>query len=445
MARVTCGWETIVINKAREAVAPGFSIHSFVNTLSRKHTVVFLSGAALFHVILLISQLPKRVTRFDFSVFYASAVAMRHGMNPYLVDLRQFGDPLHLEIWPLIHTTSTPTFLLFFMPLAYVSERTAYWIWFLLTIVALAVAIALMIGGTESGLPTPLKWVLLDAVVLYSPLNDHLAFAQVQILILLMLVLVMRWLAAGREISAGLVLSLAIMLRAFPLVLALYLIITRRWRALLSMTIGLVVIGAITVGGVGWHIVRSFIDGAALTMSHHPVSLPINVAIGTFITRLFWYLFGPALSSGLESARKVTVILVELVMLGFSLRATLRTTLGRDSSLRAYGLWVVVSVMLSPIAWIHYMVLFLIPFIQITLAAHRGSCGPSAMWAVVASYFLIALSIGLREPSRRLGGDTLYFVIAECAFISVLLAYFAAYRFAIDDRILDPVSPASCS
>lgn len=427
----------MAIPEAREATAPGFSVRSFINTLSRTHTVVLLSVAALFHVILLIAQLPHRVRRFDFSVFYASAVAMRRGMNPYLVDLRQVGAPLHLEIWPLIHTTSTPTFLLLFMPFAYVPERTAYWLWFLLTIIALAVAVALMLGGAEAALPTPLKWVLLDAIVLYSPLSDHFAFAQVQILILLMLVLMMRWLASGREIAAGLILALAVMLRAFPLVIALYLIVTRRWRALLSMTAGIALLGSITVAGVGWDIARTFIAGAALTVSHHPVSLPINVALGTFITRLFWHLFGPVLSSEMEVARKAAVLFADLAVLGFSIRATLRTTGGRDAMLRAYGLWVVVSIMLSPIAWIHYMVLLLIPFTQIAVAANLGSCSPSAMWNVGASYFLIALSIGLREPAGRLGGGTLYFVIAECAFISVLLAYCAAYRFAASNSSLD--------
>jgi Glycosyltransferase family 87 len=424
---------TSITPDARGGVATGFSVSSFINTLSRSHTVVLLTIAAVLHFVLLIAQLPGRVTRFDFSVFYASAAAIRRGMNPYLVDLRQIGDPLHLEIWPLIHTTSTPTFLLCFMPFAYIPESTGYWIWFVISMTALAAAIVLMLGGAESGLPMPLKWVVADAILLYSPINDHIAFAQVQILILLMLVLVMRWLASGREVAAGLMLALAVMLRAFPLVLALYLIVTRRWRALFAMTMGLVLIAGITVAGLGSEIVRTFIDGAALTVSHHPVSLPINVALGTFVTRLFWHLFGTVLSPGLEVARKVVVICVELAILGFSVRATLRTAGGRDASLRAYGLWVVVSVILSPIAWVHYMGLFLLPFIQITFAANRGLCSRAAMWAVVASYFLIPLSIGLREPARNLGGDTLYFVVAECAFISVLLAYFVAYRFAIDN------------
>jgi Glycosyltransferase family 87 len=424
--------------QSEEVLAAGISVRSLVEVLSRPHVAAILWAATLFHWVLLIAQLPNRTTRFDFSVFYASAVAMRRGLNPYLVDLRQIGNPLHLEIWPLIHTTSTPTFLLCFMPFAYMPERLGYWIWFSITMAALAAALVLMLDSRESGLPTPLKWVVAAAIILYSPLSDHVAFAQAQILILLMLVLVLRWLASGRDIAAGIMLALAVMLRAFPLALALYLMITRRWRALFSMTVGLAAIGAVTVAGVGTEIVRTFVAGAAGTMSHHPVSLPIDVALGAFVTRLFWYAFGPVLSSGLGTLRIAAVFGLELALVGLSVRATLRTEGGRDGALRAYGMWVVLCVMLSPIAWIHYMVLFVIPFIQITNAAYRGRCDRNAMWAVVASYFLISISIGLRDPARKLGGDALYYFLGEGAFISVLLAYIGAYRFALDDLPADP-------
>src|SRR5258708_7910705 len=118
----------MVVDKTR-AAATGLSVRSVVNTLSRPRTVVLISLAAAFHLTVMIAQLPNRAMRFDFSVFYASALAMRLGMNPYLIDLRRIGRPLHLEIWPLIHTTSTPTFLFCFMPFAYVPERVGYWIW----------------------------------------------------------------------------------------------------------------------------------------------------------------------------------------------------------------------------------------------------------------------------------------------------------------------------
>jgi hypothetical protein len=198
------------------------------------------------------------------------------------------------------------------------------------------------------------------------------------------------------------------------------------------MTVGIVVIGLVTTAGLGLNVMRSFLDGAMLTVSHHPVSLPINVAVAAFTTRLFWYAFGAALPAGLELARRTVVVIVELAIVGLGLQAASRAAGDRDADLAAFGLWVVISVMLSPIAWIHYMVLFLIPFAQIAIAANRGACRPSTMWLFVASYFLIAISIGLRNPAGRLGGEAWFLVVAECAFVSVLLVFAVAYRLVID-------------
>ena len=409
-----------------------FSASSLINTLCRPPMLVLLSIACAFHLATLTVVAAGRMRRFDFSVFYASAVALRMGLNPYLIDLSRIGDPLGLEIRPLIHTTSTPTFLLCFEPLGYLPDTVAYWIWFAINAIALGVAIMLLLQDRIGGLSRSQKWVLGIAMLLYAPLGDHIAFAQVQVLILLMLVLVMRWLASGRQIAAGLMLALAIMLRAFPIVLALYLLATRRWRALAAMTIGVVVIGIVTTAGLGLNVMRSFLDGARLTVSHHPVSLPINVALAAFVTRLFWYAFGVALPASLEFARRAVIVILELAIVGLGLRAALRAAGDSEADLAAFGLWVVISAMLSPIAWIHYMVLFLIPFAQIAMAANRGACRPSTMWLFVASYFLIAISIGLRNPAGNLGGEGWFLMVAECAFVSVLLVFAAAYRLVVE-------------
>src|ERR1700689_3241884 len=112
------------------AASVPFSATSLINTLCRPPMLVLLSLACVFHLAMLTVVAAGRTPRFDFSVFYASAVALRMGLNPYLIDLSRIGDPLGLEIRPLIHTTSTPTFLLCFEPFGYLPETVAYWIWF---------------------------------------------------------------------------------------------------------------------------------------------------------------------------------------------------------------------------------------------------------------------------------------------------------------------------
>ncbi len=51
-----------------------------------------------------------------------------------------------------------------------------------------------------------------------------------------------------------------------------------------------------------------------------------------------------------------------------TLRATMR--IGRsDRDGRAFSLWLITSIMLSPIAWPHYLALLTIPYVQLLLLA----------------------------------------------------------------------------
>jgi hypothetical protein len=415
-----------------------------INVLRRPYTIAFLWLAAIVHLAGLIAQLPGRVGRFDFSVFYASALAMRRGLNPYVTDLSRIGDPLGLEIHPLIHTTSTPTFLLLFAPFAQLSEPTCYWIWFAINVAALGATMVLLIGGTE--LDSWLKSVLAVMVLLYTPLGDQIAYAQAQILILLMLALVLRWLARGHDAGAGLLLALAAALRAYPALLVLYLLMRRRWRALIFTVAGSIVIGLITIAGIGWPLTLSglttiagigaprtlaLLDSTTLSLTHHSMAEPINVALSAFITRLFWDSFGLGLGPRLNLLRLATVACAQLTILWLSIKATWRS-LPLDELDCAFGLWVVTAIILSPVAWIHYMVLLFIPFTQIAVAVYRGRCGTGVLWMALASYYLLPVSVVLRDPAARWGGLMLYRIVGEGAFLSLMLAYAAAYRLTVE-------------
>ena len=90
------------------------------------------------------------------------------------------------------------------------------------------------------------------------------------------------------------------------------------------------------------------------------------------------------------------------------------------------------------------MVLLLLPFVEIVEAANQGRCRQRAAWAVVASYFLVALSIGVRAPAEAVGGVPLLVIVSEGAFVSLLLAFIAAYWFASDaPQAVVPTKPVA--
>jgi alpha-1,2-mannosyltransferase len=350
-----------------------------------------------------------------------------------MIDLRRIGVPLGLEIWPLIHSSATPFFLLCFEPLAHMAPRTAYWIWFGLNVAALVAALVLMLGRRDFGSDRRMAWVIAAFALMYPPLADHFAYAQAQIVILLMLVLMMRCLETRRFGVAGLILAMAAALRAFPFLFVIYFAVVRRWRALIWALLGLVIIGIVTVFMTGPAIVEGFVVTTISRAGENSTIHPYDVSLSAWVTRLFWYAFGYTLSPAMNLVRLAAVACAEATVLILALKATARARSDQDRDERAYMIWVVAAVMLSPVAWIHYMVLLLLPFVKIVSVANQGRCSSRTVWAMVASYFLIALSIEGRARAEAAGGAPLLVIVSEGAFVSLLLAFIAAYWLASDE------------
>jgi hypothetical protein len=124
----------------------------------------------------------------------------------------------------------------------------------------------------------------------------------------------------------------------------------------------------------------------------------------------------------------------------------------RDRDWRLFSLWVAAAILLSPTAWLHYLVLLFVPFTSLAAAASRGALSPHAVMTAVASYVLSLLScIGMSclavlgsPPMQSLGRGPAWRVLdfhgwlmlakEECASVALLLAYMAIYWFVVDCR-----------
>jgi Glycosyltransferase family 87 len=408
-----------------------------VTTLTRPSMVVVLWLAVLFHALMTLWALPARANRFDFSIYYASGLALHKNLNPYAIDLSRVGGGLGLEIAPINHATDPPTFLLCFEPLTLLPLRTAYWTWTALNLLAFVAALFLLLGRT-SGLDTRMAWALAALAFLYPPVGDHFFWGQNKILVLLMLVLMMRWMEGGHDAAAGLILALAGLWRGFPLLLMGYLLLRGRWRALGYTIVGLVAGGIATVALIGMSNSLSFFSAGMheVTLNRFLV-LPINIALPSFVSQMFWYAAAAAgISAGprFEMLRRAVVIVAELVLLGFTVRATIPSASGEDRDWRVFSLWVVTSVMLSPTAWVHYLVLMLLPFARLASAANRGRAPESALWMAAASFVVIALSMNGQSMFSPHSTSPVFITILEGGFLSLLMVYISTYWFATDNR-----------
>ena len=119
-------------------------------------------------------------------------------------------------------------------------------------------------------------------------------------------------------------------------------------------------------------------------------------------------------------------------MLIHTVRATHRVKPREDTDSRAFSLWVMTSVLLSPTAWVHYLVMALIPFALIADAVNRGRTSHRALWIAVASYIVVSLSTSGRAFFGPHATSPIAIAVDECAFLSLLMVYVSAYWFVTD-------------
>lgn len=402
---------------------------------------IWVAALALVYSFSLLRDLPVWVNQIDFSHYYVSALAMRQGVDPYTTDLKPLAVSLGLDIAEMNHATYPPTFVLLFEPLTLLSPLAAYGLWFAMNIGFLATALYLLFDGLPGD--TDLRLALLGLAILYPPITYNFEYAQTQILILLLLILFMRCLDSGRQALAGFMLALAALLKVFPAILIAYLLLRRQGKAVVYTGIGLIFGGVVTLALVGVERSLHFLQVLPFLTSPYFLSRASNVALDALVSRLFWIGSG---DPGMEFTRRAAVVAVELVLLALTVRATLRSsTLSDNGDDRVIALWVTTAVLLSPTAWIHYLVLLLIPFAVLLRQALRGEASPRATQLGLTSYMVAeALMVGLAAVSFEFGELPNWALLSAMIgwSLSLLLAYAAAYSLAVD-AVPTPVTATS--
>ena len=171
----------------------------------------------------------------DFSVYYTAARAVLDGVDPYSVE-GTGGRPF---VYPV-------GFAVLLTPLAALPFPVAAVLWTALTLAAVFASLWLCLDllGHSRG---PAAWTLGGLALVCSGrmLDSELGNGQANHWVLLGLATCAWLLARGRPALAGVALSLAIVAKVTPLLLAAYLVGKREWRAFAGVLAGLAVAGAL--------------------------------------------------------------------------------------------------------------------------------------------------------------------------------------------------------
>jgi hypothetical protein len=412
------------------------SIEGLGLALTRPIPVTILCAAALLKAYLVFSILPTRIKDWDFDLYYVTALALRENQNPYTVDYKALAARLGIAVTPDWKSHDTPTLLLCLEPLTKLPMKEAFWIWTSLNVVALAVTFFLLLRPSTTGLRPAMGLTIAAMTLLYDPVAMNFEYAQRQIVILLLLVVAMRAMERNRDWPAGIMLAAAGLLRDFPLLLMVYLALARRWSTLRCAAISLVAGALITTLMVGAPCI-DFIRALGWASQRKFLELSVNPALGPTVSRLFWFTSGFGFGAQHDALRRVAVLLAEVIILAMTVRATVRIE-PRDRDWRAFSLWLITSIMLSPIAWPHYLALLIIPYVQLAIAGRAGLIKGRALLMALGSYMMV-------QFSRRLGAVADLSLILQTLFeevwsVSLLMAFIATYWFVTDYRTTDQKS-----
>jgi hypothetical protein len=222
----------------------------------------------------------------------------------------------------------------------------------------------------------------------FRPLADTLAYGQIDLVLLFLLTLALWALRNGRNGAAGALVALGTLFKIYPVLLLAFFVVKGHWRALIGFVAAMAVYNGVAIAVIGWNEHLTYLT-QVLPNIGGTTSWVENQTISGFLARLT------------DSPRSATIYQNEMVRLlgtlisGVAALAAcvlaLRPT-SRDSTGYAlqYGLFLLLMVLASPAAWMHYETLLIVPFGTLILHLRERTVSLPYAVAVAISFALIA-------------------------------------------------------
>ncbi len=239
-----------------------------------------------------------------------------------------------------------------------------------------------------------LHWVFPALLfALFLPTRSSLGLGQSDITIFFLMVVLFWAYSRDHELIAGIALALAILTKLAPAVFMLYWLWKREWRIFIYTAVAGIVVVLITLPFVGLDLWIQFVTQIFPALSTG-TAYADNQTLPGLINRL---MLDPRFAQGLQSAPSVPIVravntTLELVVVGITLWFT-RGRLESRRSLRfalEFSAWLIVLLVISPIAWDHYFTWLVLP-ITVLLAALLNSNLSITRAAVLLGVLAVAL------------------------------------------------------
>jgi hypothetical protein len=302
----------------------------------------------------------------DFGIFRTAASAVIHGRSPYVAH------PTAAAFAHFDKFVYPPVGALVFAPFAALPPGPARVVMFIAGLAALLGALRLL--GVED-------WRCYGVAVISAPTINTLALGAITSFLLLGAALAWRY--RDKPAVVGLATAFTAVMKLFLWPIGVWLLATRRWRAA-AICAGA---GLILLLG-GWAV----IDFAGLrsypTLVHllQQVEAPVSYSLVALL----------GLSGGTATAVTVVLSLVAIAAVWFAAR-------GSGGDRRGFAVALVVSLVASPLVWLHYLLLLYVPialyrprlsglwFVPLLLWLTPSTHSHGTTWRIALAFFVVAV------------------------------------------------------
>lgn len=315
----------------------------------------------------------------DFYAYYAGAVLFDQNQNIYSSSLT--GELLNGLNLPYIQDSDyiyPPYMALMLSVFVEIPPRVLAAVWGFLNLAALVLSLYWMADLlTRQAERARTFWMFLLLALVFLPTNYALFVGQVNMILLAFVILAFRLDTRGKQRAAGIALGVAILIKVSPILLIGYFLFRRRWGVLAYAG---VTIAAVVLITLPWTLeynliyVRDVLPSLSTPQAH-----PVNQSVNGFFSRILTQsVFSNGWVDQPDLSKTFTfVVSGMLAVWGFWAVYRDQRRPERDTDayhhLNAYLLLLVISVVISPLAWENLYVLLAAPVLLLLFGWRSAS------------------------------------------------------------------------
>ena len=328
---------------------------------SIKIIIVAVSSILLIRQLTTIIQLIDEFPLNDFSVYLDGTRATLAGQNPY-------------TMWFFDRYNYPPSATIFFVPLTWISQNTAEYIFTSLSIISLWFTITYVLDSLLVKAPWSAKFLLFTLILKLFPVKLTLALGQIN-LIILALIMASFYFQRRKPSLAGSLLGIAAAIKLTPIPLIVYFIIKKNPRVIISFFITLAIFTFLSILIFGFPLSAYYYTQVLPELNTRVTQTTLNA---TYMNQSMTALLGRFGIFGLiNSLIRYIVSGIMILWICFRLAKTNSST----ADLELFSLLLIATTIFLPVfVWQHHYVV-IIPLLLVLALRSR--------WIIAINFYFI--------------------------------------------------------